>query len=76
MESMDDWQLALGIDHFSALGFQMQHDELGPFEVSPMRKFLVDLKPEQQKFLAGNGMHLVTMAASFLFMLSNSAKIE
>jgi len=69
------WRLALGTEHFSALGFRMHLSPDSKLPVTKLKPILGGLAPAQQKLLAGNGMHLVTQCAWQMYVLSDVVRV-
>jgi hypothetical protein len=75
-DDADNWNLATGLEHFTAMGFRMHQPELGKFGLSKLRDIIADLPPYKQKALIGNGMHLLTQCSFMLYILANVAPVD
>jgi hypothetical protein len=72
----DDWRIALGLEHISALGFNMYPEPGCAFPRTKLHPILSSLSPGQQKLLAGNGMHLITECPWMMCVLCNIVRID
>ena len=65
-----NWCMATGLEHLGMQGFLL-HEPVGKFGFSKMLKVFKDLRIDQQKMTAGNGMSLVSQSAFMFYILSN-----
>jgi hypothetical protein len=75
-DDKNDWRLATGLEHYSAMGFRMHRPTLGQFGFSKLHKIISDMPINKQKCLAGNGMHLLTQSAFMLYVMANIAPVD
>ena len=67
-------RIATGLECFQALGYQMFPEEGSRWRESPLKNVLGNLSASQQKYLAGNGLHLFSHACFALYVLSHTIK--
>ena len=74
--NIEDSRVAVGLEHFAAMGFNIFPPQGCALPRSPLYGVLQDLTHRQKKYLAGNGMHLATQAAWMLYILSNCVRVN